>query len=484
MGLISSSRRLPWLSWSDRSGSHKTLLGKRMVVGASAAADLVIDDVTVSRMHAELEARDHGTWVHDLASRNGTTVNDTPIRETVIRDGGLIRIGTTTIRVDYTDAVAVPVELWATDEFHGMVGRSRTMHELFALLARVAPTDASILIHGETGTGKELVARSIHDASLRQAGPFVVVDCAALPENLLDVELFGHTKGAFTGALQPRAGAIESADGGTVFLDEIGELPITMQPKLLRVLEQRTVRRIGESTHRPVDVRFVSATHRDLLSMVSRGEFREDLYFRLCVLPVEVPPLRERKEDIEVLVQRFLKGEDLSPSFVASLAQHAWRGNVRELRNFVERARALGETSARKHEIISTHNRFSDEEMPTSSPRSHRTMPPPAAGLPSLAEPLDDAEGTSPFALPALPPPSTRMPVFAPIAPEPPPPMETRELVYEGDYKTFRERWIDEGERRYLRQMMERHHKNVTAIAREAGVARTYIYRLMRKHGL
>jgi len=462
-----------------------------MVVGASSSADLVIDDMTVSRIHAELEPRDEGLWVRDLASRNGTFVNDNQTRESILRGNGEIRLGTTSIRVEYSSAVSAPVELWNSSMFHGMVGRSKAMRELFALIARIAPTDASILITGETGTGKEVVARSIHDASFRDKGPFVVVDCAALPENLLDAELFGHTKGAFTGAAQARAGAIESADGGTVFLDEIGELPISMQPKLLRVLEQRTVRRIGESIHRPVNVRFVSATHRDLLSMVSRGEFREDLYFRLCVLPVRVPPLRDRKEDIEFLVEHFLKGEKLSPELMASLATHPWRGNVRELRNYVERARALGEKTLAPV-IRST---FADEEVPTShpAPRTRPTMPPPGtSGLPTLVDEADDAEsGTTPVEMasggsiyassvvPLLARHRERQRESIPARSP-----DDQPVPFEGDFRVFREKWIDRGEREYLLHMLARHERNVAALAREACVNRTYIYRLMRKHGL
>ena len=229
------------------------------------------------------------------------------------------------------------------------MGNTLVMRELFATLSRVAPMEASVLIHGETGTGKELVARAIHLASPRARQPFVTVDCGALPENLLDAELFGHTKGAFTGAVSARAGAIETAEGGTVFLDEIGEVPISMQPKLLRLLESRTIRRIGESIHRNINVRFVTATHRDLLTMVSTGEFREDLYFRLSVLPIMIPPLRERREDIELLVNHFLgadRGSHVTPELMRELISRPWRGNVRELRNFVERARALGAIEA------------------------------------------------------------------------------------------------------------------------------------------
>ena len=425
-----STRHFPRIAWTDGAGSHEAIVQKRMVVGASAAADLVIDEVTISRIHAELEPKDEGLWVRDLSSRNGTFVARAREREAVVRENTTITLGTTTITVDYTSAIAAPVEHWAADRFHKLVGRSKAMRELFALLARVSPTDASILINGETGTGKEVVARSIHDASLRANGPFVVVDCAALPENLLEAELFGHTKGAFTGALQARAGAIETADGGTVFLDEIGEVPLSMQPKLLRVLEQRTVRRIGDPIHRPVDVRFVTATHRDLLSMVSRGEFREDLYFRMCVLPVRVPPLRDRKDDIPLLVEHFLQGDKLSPEFVSNLLGHPWRGNVRELRNFVERAKALGEDRVRGVQLRSTT--FSDEESPSSVaiPRTRPTLPPPGSmGVPTLVDDKDEGgTGTTPIDLRAIPlsipgPPQTGFPrVMGAVPPPPPPP--------------------------------------------------------------
>jgi DNA-binding NtrC family response regulator len=321
------------------------------------------------------------------------------------------------------------------------------MRELFAMLARVAPMNASVLIQGETGTGKELVARAIHDASPRASGPFVVVDCAALPENLLDAELFGHSKGAFTGAVGAREGAIESAHGGTVFLDEIGELPMSMQPKLLRVLESRTVRRVGESTYRNVDVRFISATHRDLLTMVSAGEFREDLYFRFSVIPIRVPPLRDRKEDIEGLVNHFLAGAGggtVSPELMRELAGRPWRGNVRELRNFVERARALGTTEALAMSSADGTPR-SDPRQPVAGPAVAPADPAaaPAAGL-GLGDPA----------------------------------------MFEQVYKAFRESWIDAGEREYMRRLLLRHARNVSNAAREAEVDRTYIYRLIRKHDL
>jgi transcriptional regulator with PAS, ATPase and Fis domain len=358
------------------------------------------------------------------------------------------------------------------------------MREMFALLARAAATDASVLIQGETGTGKELVARSIHAASNRRGRPLVVVDCGALPENLLDAELFGHTKGAFTGAVTARLGAIESANGGTVFLDEIGELPISMQPKLLRVLEQRTVRRIGESDHRPVDVRFITATHRNLLEMVAHGGFREDLYFRLCVIPVSVPPLRERPEDIELLVRHFLGGEELSPRFVAMLKEITWRGNVRELRNYIERARALGE------EAVDRAGTDPRRAMPRElRPRPSATHPPSSSAgpaLPSLHEETEVQEGT--LSTDQVSSPSKASPALTEAAPASDGDLARAAAIagvpIEGPFKQFRENWIELGEREYLRRMLDRHNRNVATLSKDADVDRTYVYRLMKKYKL
>ncbi len=343
-------RSHPRVEWRDGAGRQARLIEGPVVVGSAPGSGLVVQDPTVSRLHAEFEARADGLWVRDLGSRNGTFVEGLQVTGALVPQGARVRLGSTDFLVDYNAAGKRTVDLWPHDFFQKLVGRSIPMRELFARLSRVAPMDASVFVQGETGTGKELVARAVHDASPRATKPFVVVDCAALPENLLDAELFGHAKGAFTGAVGARAGAIESADGGTVFLDEIGELPITMQPKLLRVLESRSVRRIGETTYRTVDIRFVSATHRDLLTMVNAGEFREDLYFRMSVLPVSVPPLRERREDIELLANHFLRQHSgqghLSPEVIRELVDRPWRGNVRELRNFIDRLRALGAAEA------------------------------------------------------------------------------------------------------------------------------------------
>jgi two-component system response regulator GlrR len=454
-------RSQPRIEWSDANGPHAQVVDGKILVGSAPGSAIEIHDPTVSRVHAEFEAREDGLWVRDLGSRNGTFVEGLQITGARVPDKAKLRLGSTEMTVAYDPSRKRPVEIWPQDRFGKLVGTSVAMRELFAKLARVSPMDASVLIYGETGTGKELVARAIHDGSPRASKPFVVVDCAALPENLLDAELFGHTKGAFTGAVGARTGAIEAADGGTVFLDEIGELPIAMQPKLLRVLESRTVRRVGETAHRTVDVRFISATHRDLLRMVTSNEFREDLYFRLSVIPVEVPPLRERKEDIEILVNHFLQsgtgagagGGSADPALMRQLVDRPWRGNVRELRNFVDRARALGATEALA--MANAAVRGADPDAPPLSASASR--------------------------LPAAPP----RPSAPSLVAAPPAPMRADDArVFEQAYKDFRESWIDAGEKEYVRRLLLRHDRNVAAAAREAEVDRTYIYRLIRKHEL
>jgi transcriptional regulator with GAF, ATPase, and Fis domain len=445
-------RTQPRVEWTDAAGRHVKVIDGRVLVGSAPGSGVLVQDSTVSRVHAELEVRQDGLWLRDLQSRNGTFIEGLQVTGARVPDKAKIRVGSTELFVDYDLTKKRPIELSSTDTYGKLIGASLPMRELFASLARIAPMDAPALIRGETGTGKELVARAIHDTSPRAQKPFVVVDCAALPENLLDAELFGHAKGAFTGAVGARTGAIEAAEGGTVFLDEIGELPVAMQPKLLRVLESHTVRRLGESAHRSVDVRFISATHRDLLAMVGRGEFREDLYFRLAVIPIEVPPLRDRKDDIELLVNHFFKkagGEGrVDPQLVRELVDRPWRGNVRELRNFVDRARALGAKEALA--MASQSVRSSVERIEAAAPAPMR-------------------ESSS-----SLPVGPAATPVFQADDPR----------VFEQAYKDFRESWIDSGEKEYVRRLLLRHSRNVAAAAREAEVDRTYIYRLIRKHEL
>jgi transcriptional regulator with GAF, ATPase, and Fis domain len=444
-------RSRPRVVWADMTGQHSVVLTRPTPVGSASGGGIVVQDPTVSRLHAEFDPRDDGLWVRDLGSRNGSFVAGIRVREGRVPQGGRVKLGAIEFLVDYNAAAPEVVPLWNDDHFGRLIGATTVMRQLFATLAHVAASDGAVLIQGETGTGKELVARAIHDASPRRDAPFVVVDCAALPETLLDAELFGHAKGAFTGALAARAGAIEAAEGGTVFLDEIGELPMPMQPKLLRVLEGRQVRRVGESAYRQVNVRFVSATHRDLLSMVSAGEFREDLFFRLSVLPIVVPPLRDRREDIERLVNSFLGNYEAnakaSPELLRELMARPWRGNVRELRNFVERARALGTNHAL-----------------------------------GLATTVASAGST-----PRTPPPQAPPPLEPPAPPRPADPAGELSVplsLFEQPYREFRERWIDFGEQKYVGRLLQRHRGNVASAAREAGVDRTYIYRLSRKHNL
>ncbi|MEA2696867.1 MAG: two-component system, NtrC family, response regulator GlrR [Myxococcales bacterium] len=337
-------RLRPTLKWSDSGGDHKVAVAERMVIGSTPDVNLFVADPTVSRLHAELDPTEAGLWIRDLGSRNGTFVEEVRVTGACLPAGGRLRVGDTVLQVEYGTA-SVEVEQWPEQKFGPLIGASRPMRELFARIGRVVRSESTVLVQGESGTGKELVARAIHEASPRAGGPLVVVDCGALPEALLESELFGHSRGAFTGAAEARAGAIEGANGGTVFLDEIGELPLAMQPKLLRVLEARAVRRLGETQHRPVDVRFISATHRDLREMVNSGAFREDLYFRLAVLTLRIPPLRERPDDIPPLLDRFLPAEvrdRLDPLVMAEILGRPWLGNVRELRNFAERLITFG----------------------------------------------------------------------------------------------------------------------------------------------
>ena len=332
-------------------GQEKGFDRRLVFVGSAPDCAFSVDDPTVSRHHCKIEADHRGTRVIDLDSKNGTRVNGMRVVEAFLPAGGAtIGVGNAEVRFRLSGET-VEVELARETRFGDIIGQSSQMREIFANMARIAPTDVTALVDGESGTGKELIAEAIHLYSKRASKPFIIFDCSAVAENLIESELFGHTKGAFTGATTSRMGAFQAADGGTLFLDEIAELQPDLQPRLLRALENREVKPVGSNTHVRADVRIVAATNRNLETEVRKGNFREDLFYRLAVVSIQVPPLRERKEDIPLLVDHFLtalrKKDDrdvrVSYDTMAKLQHHSWPGNVRELKNFIERASVLSE---------------------------------------------------------------------------------------------------------------------------------------------
>jgi len=318
----------------------------QLVVGSSETCGLQLHDATVSRQHLSLELCEAGVRFEDLGSTNGTQIGAARVPSGVLTASGALTVGNTTLEVllHHQD---VGLGEFTAERFGDAVGRSAAMRRCFAVLQKVAATESTVVLAGETGTGKDVLARALHAASPRRAGPFVVFDCAAVAPALIESELFGHVKGAFSDAHSDRKGAFQAAQGGTLFLDELGELPLELQPKLLRALENRTVRRVGDDRSRPVDVRVVAATHRDLEAEVAAGHFRQDLYFRLAVVLVRVPPLRERLEDLPLLIPALLQGRKVSfsPALLERLAAARWPGNVRELKNVLERVLASGEAA-------------------------------------------------------------------------------------------------------------------------------------------
>jgi two-component system, NtrC family, response regulator GlrR len=393
--------------------------GTRATIGIQDSADVVLTDPSVSRFHCEIELRDDRIAIRDLGSTNGTFVNGVRVVDAFLGDADVLTLGRTRLRVDFgADHVEVPMS--ERERFATLVGRSPAMRAVFALLERAAASDSTVLLEGDTGTGKELAAQAIHSESARRDQPFVALDCGAIPPTLLESELFGHDKGAFTGAVSDRRGAFESAHGGTVFLDEIGELTTDLQPKLLRVLERREVRPLGSNRVVSVDVRIVAATNRNLRGEVNSGRFRADLFYRLAVLEIRMPALREHVEDLPLLVEDILLALGAAgsreadriraPAFLDELGRHPWPGNVRELRNHVERCLAL-------HPI----------------------------GPVALAQPH------GPPALDASRP-----------------------------FRAAR----DDFERAYFEDLLRRHAGNVSAAARAAGMDRPTLYRALWKHGL
>ena len=320
-------------------------------IGRHPSNDLTLPDEEVSRFHSLIEQVD-GTYRILDKSRNGTFVNGKRVAQSPLKEGDEISIGNWKIMFqgeigDGEKETAIQKVSKPGHRFCGIVGESSAIQRVFTLIEKAAPTSATVLISGETGTGKELVARAIHELSPRARKPLVPINCGAISSQLIESELFGHERGAFTGALNRHLGAFEQAQGGTLFLDEVGEIPLDLQPKLLRVLEEKSFRRVGGTQEIHSDVRIIAATHRNLEQLSREGKFREDLYFRLFTLPIPLPPLRERAEDVPLLMNYFLSilggntegsGKKFSPEAIQKLVNHPWRGNVRELKNVITRS--------------------------------------------------------------------------------------------------------------------------------------------------
>jgi transcriptional regulator with GAF, ATPase, and Fis domain len=406
-------------------GKQLVFNGSPLRIGSSSECTLVLTDDTVSRHHCQVIATREGIRVRDEGSTNGIFVGDVRVIDSVFVKPFRLRLGSTVLAITPLEDT-VNREQSVSERFGDLLGRSAPMRELFADLMRIAPTELSVLIEGETGTGKELVADSIHRASGRSQGPYVVFDCSAVAPNLAESELFGHEKGAFTGAVTSRAGVFEQADGGTIFLDELGELPRELQPKLLRVLEKRELRRVGSNRTVQVDVRLISATNRNLRAEVDLGNFREDVYFRVAATQVYVPPLRDRLDDLPLLVQHFLERQnpprnvdDVPAHLWEILRSYRWPGNVRELQNAVQRMLVTPERT-----------------LSAAPPRSPASVPPPAPE--AKLEPL----------------------------------------------RIARRQAVDDFERNYLQRALGRTDGNVTRAAAIAEVSRQMIQKLLKKHAL
>jgi len=405
---------------------------ERLRVGSHPQNDLVlVEDRTASRHHFEIQYTDRGHLLVDLSSTNGTFLDGRRIERAYLSTGSQIRAGSSVLTFAPIDE-EVTIEPEREGELCGMVGQSVKMRQIFGLIKKIAPMDVSVIIQGETGTGKELVARAVHELSMRSRGPLVVLDCGAIPPNLIESELFGHEKGAFTGAVNSRPGAFERANGGTIFLDELGELRLDLQPKLLRVLENREVRRVGGNDIVEVDCRVIAATNRDLVKEIASGNFREDLFFRLSVIQIQLPPLRQRRDDIPNILKRALAEPEVverhgrkrfSPEALSMLMGYGWPGNVRELMNVLSHVLTFSEGE----EILPAH------------------LPPRIRG--------QDRQGPLPF----------------------------NEHL---SFKDAKEQLLENFEREYVTSVLARCEGNLSRAARESGLHRKSIERLVKKYQL
>jgi transcriptional regulator with GAF, ATPase, and Fis domain len=397
-------------------------------IGKAPDNDLVLDHPTVSRNHLVIKRQGDRFLVQDLGSTNGTYIDGAQVREGYLRPGALLEVGDVQLRFQ-PKVAPVEIDPTAEDRLGELVGNSLPMRQIFALLKRIAPTDSTLLLVGETGTGKGAAAKLIHKLSPRASGPLVVFDCASVSDSLIESELFGHEKGAFTGAVAQRIGCLERANGGTLFLDEIDDLALDLQPKLLRALEDREFRRLGASSASiSFDTRVIVASKKDLWAEAQAGRFREDLYFRLSVFTVNLPPLRDRKEDIPLLVDAFADSplwERLPQQVRDQFVNHTWPGNVRELRNALERARHMADIPELSNDTLLRE---------FSSPSSHHG--------------------------------------------------EVLPVDYAGQFKESKDTLIRAFEREYLTRLLSKAKGNIAKAARDAGLDRKHLYSLLHKYGL
>ncbi len=407
------------------------------VIGSAPECDICIQESTVSRRHCTIERSDGALKIRDLGSTNGTGVDGVKIEVATLNSGSRVRVGSVLFGVQI-DFAPLRTDAQSPDQkgFRGLVGISRAMLNVFSARRRLAESDVTVLISGETGTGKSALARSIHMASKRRTQPFIVFDCSSVAPNLLDSALFGHERGAFTGADRERLGAFEAAGKGTLFLDELTELPLDLQPKLLRALEEREFKPLGSQSTRPVNCRIIAATQHELRSLTDEGKFRKDLYYRLAVVTVHLPPLRERKEDIPLIVEQllFTLGGSIAPfstmpeSVQHAVLAHSWPGNIRELRNYLERWTVFG---------------ASGEPI-----------------LPEIVPALESARGT------------TSASQGSPI-----------DMSLDGDFYALKNALLSDFERRYLSRLLETSEHNIRKASAASGIARRHLYDLLEKHG-
>jgi DNA-binding NtrC family response regulator len=439
-------------------------------IGSMEDNDVVLGDDTVSRYHCRITQEDNGYVLLDQRSTNGTFVNKVRIREAFLKPGSIVSVGQSQLRFNAREE-EVEIVPSRSDRCAGLIGGNARMREIYSIIEKIAPTATTVVIDGETGTGKEVVAQAIHSLSPRKPNELVVFDCGAVPPNLIESELFGHEKGSFTGAVMTRQGLFEQADGGTLFLDELGELPLDLQPKLLRALEQREVRRVGSAKASKVDVRIIAATNRNLEDEVRAGRFRQDLFYRLSVVRLHLPALRNRADDIPLLIQHFLDHgafnrkpnapsvRNVARDAVAALQTYPWPGNVRELVNVVERAVSFCDTDTIELSDLPDYVRAA--KAPPKEPSAQRR---------ATTAPASAITGSTPTVS------------MNPNAPAPPPP---EELLAEGvTFKDAKERWVASFERDYILQLLRRNNGNISHAARAADIDRKYFRKLMKKYDI